>query len=200
MGGTTYLQQLGPQTAIRSAASVRSLSRVAALVVVAAWLAASASPVAGAADETLERELIRLTNLDRTSNGLGSLLAEDRLTGLARERSEDMQARNYFAHEIPPSGEKVFAEMDRRGWVYEAAGENLGWNSDPRDASVQRVRGDFMNSPSHRANVLRDAFTQIGVGSVPGTGRIMHTVLFLKPIEGVATVPVSEPADPAVGG
>jgi len=160
-------------------------------------LLVAAPQALAAADEGLERELIRMTNLDRTSNGLGSLLPETTLTGLARERSEDMQTRNYFAHEIPPSGEKVFAEMDRRGWLYEAAGENLGWNSAARDATIQFVQRDFMNSPSHRSNVLKEVFTQIGVGSVPGTGRIMHTVLFLKPMEPRASAPPNPPAPPA---
>jgi len=162
-----------------------------------ALLVCTTSGTFAAADESIERELIRITNVDRTSNGLGSLLPEARLTGLARERSEDMQARDYFAHEIPPNGEKVFSEMDRRGWSYEMAGENLGWNTAARDATVQFVERDFMNSPSHRVNVLRDGFTQIGVGSVPRPDRIMHTVLFLLPKESAAAAPQGEPPDGA---
>lgn len=181
----------------REAASVLGSSGSTAVGVLLLLLATTTGAIA-APDETIERELIRMTNVDRTSNGLGALLPETRLTGLARERSEDMQTRNYFSHQIPPSNERVFAEMDRRGFVYEAAGENLGWNSAARDATVQFVQRDFMNSPSHRENVLRAAFTQIGVGSVPGTGRIMHTVLFLKPSEAPAAVapPPPPPAAP----
>ena len=64
---------------------------------------------AAAANPRLERELMALTNVDRTSNGRTALLEQDQLIGLARERSDDMITRDYFAHEIPPTGERVFA-------------------------------------------------------------------------------------------
>jgi uncharacterized protein YkwD len=148
------------------------------------FVALSASwRVAGAqsrANPRLERELVALTNVDRTSNGLASLLDNDLLVGIARERSDDMITRNYFSHEIPPDGELVFAILRQREIAYRAAGENIAWNTAAELASVQRAEQDFMNSPAHRANILRDDYTSIGVGAVPGNGRNMFTVLFMR--------------------
>jgi uncharacterized protein YkwD len=45
---------------------------------------------------------------------------------------------------------------------------------------VQRAEQDFMNSPLHRANILRSDYDTIGVGAVPGSGRNMFTVLFMR--------------------
>ena len=144
----------------------------------------------------LERDLVALTNVDRTSNGKGAVVEEQRLVQIARERSDDMVTRNYFAHEIPPTQQKVFAIMGQRGVSFEMAGENLAWNNAPGAGTVQRAQSDFMNSPSHRANVLRDAFTHIGVGAIPGRDRVMFTVLFMKPNETEPTV-TPEPTGPA---
>ena len=49
-------------------------------------------------------QLFALTNLDRTSNGRRALLPDDRLSTMATSRAEDMIARDYFSHQIPPSG------------------------------------------------------------------------------------------------
>jgi uncharacterized protein YkwD len=134
-------------------------------------------------DPNLERELLALTNVDRTSNGLGSLLPEERLIDVARRRSDDMLTRNYFSHTIPPSGEKVYVMLDQQGVDYQLAGENLAWNNAGTSASVQKAEMDFMNSPTHRANVLKPGYTDIGIGAIPGADRIMFTVLFMRPFE-----------------
>lgn len=158
---------------------LKRLASVVGLALVAGLVAPQG--IAAAPDPRLERDLVAITNVDRTSNGLSALIEDGQLIEIARERSEDMIQRDYFSHEIPPTGERVFAIMDRRGVPFEVAGENLGWNTAGREATVQHVEKDFMNSPSHRSNILRDVFTTIGVGAVPAPDRIMYSVLFMKP-------------------
>src|SRR5690349_20197954 len=80
----------------------------------------------------LESEMIALINADRASGGLPPLLEHAELRELARERSGDMIARNYFDHAIPPAGEMVFTRMDERQIRYTRAGENLGRTRNPR--------------------------------------------------------------------
>src|SRR5438552_1767170 len=72
----------------------------------AAWLAAFvgvallalARPAnATLGDAKLERDLIALTNVDRTSNSLAALIDNPQLVEVARERSDDMATQNYFA-------------------------------------------------------------------------------------------------------
>lgn len=179
------------------ASTTAALVATAVAMLAVALLLTPAATSAGNPDPNLERDLVALTNVDRTSNGLGALLDESRLIGLARERSDDMLIRDYFSHDIPPAGEKVFAEMGRRGIRYELAGENLEWNGSARAATVQFARQDFMNSPTHRANVLRDVFTRIGVGAIPGTNRVMFTVLFMKPAAGDPAAAPAPPPAPA---
>ena len=134
---------------------------------------------AALADPRLERDLVALTNVDRSSNGLSALLESDGLIDLARERSDDMLTRGYFGHEIPPNGELVFALMQRRGIDYRAAGENLASNNAGQSATVQRAQQDFMNSPLHRGNILSREFSVIGVGAIPSSAKTMYTVLFM---------------------
>lgn len=160
----------------------------------------------------LERAVVTITNVDRTSNGVGSLLPDARLGDLARERSQDMRDRGYLCHAIPPDGKRIGALMSERGFSYDAAGENIGFNSERRDATVQYSREQWLASETHRPNVLFPGFRTIGVGSISGPSlpirpctltqdyavQFIHTVLFLQAREGVATAPaVSVPTPPA---
>ena len=152
---------------------------VSSVGLVGCFLTLSVLSAAAQANPRLERDLVALTNVDRASNGLSALVENERLIELARERSDDMQVRNYFGHEIPPDGTLVFALMDARSIAYRAAGENLAANNAGESATVQRAQSDFMNSPSHRANILESRFDEIGVGAIPGPTKNVFTVLFL---------------------
>src|SRR2546428_385155 len=93
---------------------IRLMTRLLGLILLVSLTLAMRAPAA-AADPvaSLERDLVALTNVDRTSNGLNALIEDDSLVGVSRERSQDMLDRDYFSHEIPPNGEKVFAVLDR---------------------------------------------------------------------------------------
>jgi uncharacterized protein YkwD len=142
-------------------------------------------------DPGLERDLLALTNVDRTSNGLPALGADARLISVARERSDDMQSRNYFSHDIPPDGRKVYDLLDARSVDFEMAGENIAFNSAGRAATVQNAEQSFMNSPTHRANILRPDFSWIGIGATPGSDKTMYTVVFMKPFSTDIASPVN---------
>jgi uncharacterized protein YkwD len=152
-----------------------------------------------------EQELIVLTNVDRTSNGVSALVPDETLKGVARFRSEDMVARNYFSHLIPPDGHQVFDILKQRGISYLRAGENLARNNSPDYITVQTVEQAFMNSPSHRAVLLCPDYTNLGTGVAEGDeGMKVYTVLFTQvPPTAPATAtptasPTSEPtATPA---
>ncbi len=128
-----------------------------------------------------EEQLIILTNVDRTSNGVSALVPDDALKGVARFRSEDMIARGYFSHYIPPEGRQVFDILDERGVPYLRAGENLGRNNAPEYITVQTVEQAFMNSPRHRAILLWPGYTNLGTGVAEGSQGIkVYTVLFTQ--------------------
>jgi hypothetical protein len=139
-----------------------------------------------------ERDLITLTNSDRTSNGLSSLRPNDTLADVARGRSEDMADRNYFSHEIPPDGHYFETELPPAGINYRMAGENIARNNANDRESVQRAETGFLNSPPHRANIMEGGYREIGVGAWDrADGFKYFTVLFLTPQGGGAALPFS---------
>ncbi len=144
-----------------------------------------------------ESQLVALTNQARTSRGLPALKVDSALTSIARWRSKDMIVRDYFSHDIlTPPGGRVFNEMDRRGYCYSLAGENIGWNTYPDDVATQQIQQMFMASAGHRANILGSRWDHIGVGAYKGsTGKKIWTVLFAdKCGSSAAPKPIAKPA------
>ena len=126
-----------------------------------------------------ETALIDLVNADRAANGLPALEFDPGLATVARWRSEDMAARGYFSHDI--GGYQVFQVLRDWGIAYRVAGENLAYNYyTPEQTAVQAERA-LMESPSHRANILRGDYTHVGVGvAVAPDGRFLFTQLFKR--------------------
>ncbi|HEX7400281.1 MAG TPA: CAP domain-containing protein, partial [Candidatus Limnocylindrales bacterium] len=144
-------------------------------------------------DSSAEQQLFTLTNQARASAGLATLRWDSTLGSVARWRSEDMATRDYFSHNIPPSGEMVFAVLDQKGYCYKSAGENIGWNNYPDDEATSVVQTDFMNSPGHRANILGSTWDVAGIGAYKlADGRKFYTVLFADKA-GCGSTPVATP-------
>jgi uncharacterized protein YkwD len=134
---------------------------------------------AGSFSSASEKQLVSLTNQSRASAGLRALKVDAALTSIARWRSKDMITRNYFSHNIPPSGYNVFHVLDQKHYCYVVAGENIGWNNYPDDIATGVVHNSFMQSPGHRSNILGRRWDVIGVGAYKGpTGKKMWTVIF----------------------
>lgn len=108
-----------------------------------------------------EQEVVKLTNAERTKAGLSPLQTDAKLMAAAREKSQDMQSKNYFSHTSPTFG-SPFDRMKALGITYKAAGENIAQGQ----RSPQEVVQAWMDSPGHRANILNGNFTHIGVGYV----------------------------------
>ena len=69
--------------------------------------------------------------------------------------------------------------LDKKGYCYAIAGENIGWNNYPDDVATGAVHAAFMKSSGHRANILGKKWDVIGVGAYKGpTGKKMWTVIF----------------------
>lgn len=110
----------------------------------------------------LEQKVIELTNQERRKNGLSELKADASLSNVARTKSKDMQANNYFSHTSPTYG-SPFDMMRDFGISYNAAAENIAQGQQTAEQVVQA----WMNSEGHRANILNGKFTHIGVGHDP---------------------------------
>jgi uncharacterized protein YkwD len=128
---------------------------------------------------SVETQLIDLVNADRAAHGLAPLQFDPSLATIARWRSEDMAARNYFSHDI--GGYQVFQVLRDWGIPYRVAGENLAYNYHGADSAAAQAEVALMNSPAHRANILRADYTHVGVGVAVSTdGRYLFTQLFKK--------------------
>jgi uncharacterized protein YkwD len=115
------------------------------------------------------RELILcLHNEQRAEHGLPVLEYETRLQTAAQRHAKDMVERRFFAHETPeglgPEDRALNAGYPTKHY---SSGENLAWGTG-LEASPVEIMDGWMHSPGHRDNILRDAFTQMGVGVVVG--------------------------------
>lgn len=107
--------------------------------------------------------LVDLTNGDRVANNLGGLTVNATLVKAAQAKADDMAAKSYFAHRSP-EGLDSWYWFEQAGYDYQHAGENLAVDfSDSTD--VERA---WMNSPTHRENILNGKYTEIGIATASG--------------------------------
>ncbi len=173
------------RTLVRSPRLPRRLSVLVSIAFAATAIGTLALPAvtfawdANAFSSSDEQALFALTNQARASAGLPTLRWDSSLASVARWRSQDMITRDYFSHQIPPSGSSVFDELSARGYCFKLAGENIGWNNYPDDSATAQIQQMFMNSSGHRANILGSAWDVAGIGAYQGAdGKKMWTVLF----------------------
>jgi uncharacterized protein YkwD len=110
----------------------------------------------------LEKRMLDLVNQERTAAGLKPLEADPELTEVARRHSADMFARGYFAHDTP-EGVSPFDRMRQANVRFITAGENLALAP-----TIPVAHTGLMNSPGHRANILRPEFGRVGIGVMDG--------------------------------
>lgn len=132
--------------------------------------------------KAIEKEVVRLTNVQRQKYGLKPLTHNWELSRVARYKSKDMRDRGYFSHTSPTYG-SPFNMMKNFGIKYQTAGENLAKGQE----SPQAVVSAWMRSAGHRQNILNQSFTQIGVGYAEDSrGRKYWTQMFIKPMSSSA--------------
>lgn len=130
-----------------------------ALVVAGPVLPAYSSAITSA-------NIITLTNQARNSFYLPALALNQQLQTAAQKKAEDMLSRGYFSHNTP-SGQTPWDFINSAGYVYLAAGENLAVNF----TQAENLEDAWMNSPSHKANILSRSFQDIGIGIAQGQYR-----------------------------
>ena len=112
---------------------------------------------------TFASQVIELVNQERTKAGLKALTVHEKLSGMALDKAKDMSDNNYFSHTSPTYG-SPFDMMKQYGISYRYAGENIAQGQ----RTPEEVMNSWMNSQGHRANILSENFTMIGVGYYNG--------------------------------
>lgn len=111
---------------------------------------------------SLEAKMLEMVNKERTARGLKPLAADPEMTLVARAHSQDMFAKGYFSH-YTPDGKDPFQRMREKNVQFYNAGENLALAQ-----TVEIAHTNLMNSPGHKANILRPEFGRLGIGILDG--------------------------------
>src|SRR6185369_17183845 len=115
--------------------------------------------------------LTNLTNEERSQNDAAPLTVNPLLSKAAEMKAQDMAARGYFAH-TSPDGKTPWYWLDQVGYYYSSAGENLAVNF----FESSDVATAWMNSPTHRANIVKKEYKEIGIGVATGMYKGQSTV------------------------
>lgn len=136
--------------------------------------------------------VVSLTNAERSDIAEAPLRRSATLDAAAKMKAEHMAKNEYFSH-YAPDGTSPWFWFDRAGYVYAHAGENLAIHF----SDSSEVVDAWMNSPTHRANIVGSQYTEIGVGTAKGQYEGYDTVyvvqLFGTPAKPVAVAPKPAP-------
>lgn len=129
-----------------------------------------------------EKRTFVLHNRIRRNRDLPTFCVHRDLQRAARFHSKEMIEEDYFSH-YSKNGESFEQRLRRFGYRnYSAVGENIYGGSGANGRPGRAMRS-WMNSDGHRANILKRAYRQIGIGTATGkyysyTGWTMYTADF----------------------
>jgi len=146
--------------------------------------------VLGIASSITAQELVDLTNAKRVEAGLSALEFNQLLAQAAQAKAADMIVKNYWAH-TSPDGATPWVWFKNLGYKYLYAGENLA-----RDfADSAGVVNAWMNSPTHRENILSNRYREVGIAVVHDNFQGQPTTLVVQMFgTQVSSVPVEAKA------
>ncbi|MEH6372822.1 CAP domain-containing protein [Streptomyces sp. KLMMK] len=114
---------------------------------------------AGGANGKHVQQVVDMVNAERAKAGCSPLTINAKLQAAAQGHSDDMAARDYYAH-TSPEGKSPGDRMTAAGYRWSTYGENIF--KSPKDART--AMDGWMKSPGHRSNILNCSFKEIGVG------------------------------------
>lgn len=120
--------------------------------------------VLGYATHVSTSSLLQETNAQRSQNSRAALSLNAQLSKAAQAKANDMVAHNYWSH-ASPDGSQPWTFIANAGYNYTAAGENLAYGFDSSSATVT----GWMNSASHRTNLLNSEYSEVGFGIANAT-------------------------------
>lgn len=126
----------------------------------------------GSQARTYIRQVIALVNEERAKAGLSPVTESGTVSAAAALRAQEITRS--FSH-TRPDGTSFSTALRQSGASFSGSGENIAYGQ----PSAQAVMDTWMNSSTHRANILNRQFTNIGVGCyIDSRGVIYWTQLF----------------------
>ena len=146
-GTTQLVSQAEPQPASPEAGKVQTTSEETS---------AANENVSVSSKDGYSTQALDLINQNRANAGLAPLTWNSAAAAAARTRAEEIVSK--FSH-TRPSGASGLTALNESGASYTRAGENIAAGQDTAGEAVNA----WMNSPNHRANILKPEFTQTGI-------------------------------------
>lgn len=120
-------------------------------------------------------EMVKLINSSRSALSISSLQINQTLVEAAGDKASDIFTKQYFAH-VSPENKTPWDFLRGRNYTYNLAGENLAIDySTATDAHI-----GFMDSPTHRANILNPLYTEVGVSVTQGIFKGQPSMLVVE--------------------
>lgn len=139
-------------------------------------------------------EVVSSTNQERASQGLPPLKISQKLSSAAAAKAADMFTDNYWAH-VAPDGTSPWTFIIQAAYSYQHAGENLAKDFSNTPSMINA----WMASPTHRANIVSDKYTDIGVavvqGNLLGEDTVLVVQMFGTPSSGGGNVAATSTSD-----
>ena len=149
--------------------------------------------ILGYSSEITVDKVISQTNAQRQKLGLAPLKYNATLSQSAVAKAQDMFANNYWAHNSP-QGKSPWDFFKSVGYKYSVAGENLAKDFYDTDGLIKA----WMNSPTHRDNIVNPKYQEIGIGVVNGILNGVKTTLVVQHFALPLNAPVvAKKANPA---
>lgn len=157
-----------PQPAVSPAPTARPTASPAPTVKPAASPSPAATVILTASDDDYNSGILELVNQSRQQSGLNALKYSSKL-----QKAADIRAREIvtlFDH-TRPNGANCSTAVTDDGISFSAFGENIFMCSGVSNVTSKLIFDAWMDSPSHRENILREGFTDmcIGIYSVGGS-------------------------------
>ena len=151
--------------------------------------------ILGYATDIHVQQLLDDTNSQRIALGLTPLTLNPELSAAAANKAADMFAKGYWAHNSP-TGSTPWDFITGAGYHYVVAGENLAKNF----MTSQAVVDAWMASPTHRDNIVKPSYRDIGFaivnGKLNGEETTLVVQMFGSTVESIAAKP--SPSAPVV--
>lgn len=150
------------------------------------WLVSTVLPAVVTEETNKAREVQSLPPLERNA----------KLDVAAQLKAEHMASLGYFSH-WSPDGVSPWHWFKEANYTYAHAGENLAVHFTDSTAVVDA----WLNSPTHRANIMNGNYSQIGIGTAYGQYEGFDTVFVVQmfgtpavatPVAAVAPTPLGE--------
>lgn len=131
--------------------------------------------ILGYSSEITAKKVFDQTNNERQKNGLPTLKYNSLLSESATKKAQDMFDNNYWAH-TSPKGTTPWSFFKDVGYKYSVAGENLARDFYDTESLIKA----WMNSPTHKENIINSKYQEIGIGVVNGVLGGVKTTLVVQ--------------------